>query len=575
MKIVELRGARGAIEVTAMGIAPTPEAALAAGEILQPEVVVEALRDLVREAGVRSKDAIISIAGQAAIVVRVTEVPKMPYKELVSTMSFEIEREVPFAADEIRKDFIPLRDMEEVPEGETVPVLYAAVREEVVNTYVDVLFQAGLQPRAIDVEPLAILRTVVDLPQSLSEDGGFGPNDLAIVINIGAESTEVAVLHGGIIAFPRVLPLGGDEFTAAISDALGLDRTEAERVKQEMGTAWIEEPTVQPPESAGPPEEPTAPTIPVGEVPGAPTVPAETEAPEEETFDFDLPSLETEPQASAPAQPEQLAEQPSETVSDQVKEDIELEFTLPGEQKETSTTEEREAEATEREAPGELELDFDFDLEEGTTPAPTAESSEQKETEVTSEFELDLEAPPETVEAPPTQPAEEQEEISEQVEQIEQLEQLEQVEQVGAQAGPPLIEGEGQPTVPAPPEALGEVGAEDMAATGAEFVTARYIFDAIEAKLHDLATEIVRSVEYYTSKVPDAEVKKVYLVGGGARLKNLDRFLEQQLGVPVEVANPFKYLDASAMIERFGEAYVNEIAPYMVIAVGLALRELL
>ncbi|MCS7254740.1 MAG: pilus assembly protein PilM, partial [Armatimonadetes bacterium] len=139
IKAVELRSKRGGIEVAAIGIAPTPEAAIAAGEILQPDVLIEALRELIRDAGIRAKDTVVTIAGQASVVVRVTEVPKMSHKEFVSTMALEIEREVPFDPGSIRKDYVMLRDMDEVEEGGTVPVLYAAVRSDVIDTYIDVL----------------------------------------------------------------------------------------------------------------------------------------------------------------------------------------------------------------------------------------------------------------------------------------------------------------------------------------------------------------------------------------------------------------------------------------------------
>jgi len=623
IKAVELRSKRSGIEVGALGIVPTPEAAIAAGEILQPDVIVEALKELIREAGIRTKDTVITIAGQASVVVRVTEVPKMSRKEFESTMALEIEREVPFDPSSMRRDYIMLRDMDEVEEGETVPVLYAAARSDVVDTYIDVLLKAGLNPIAIDVEPLAVVRALVDLPRSIQGDSEFGPNDLVVIVNIGAEGSDVVVVHGGVIAFPRVLPMGSDEFTLAISDALALDRTEAERVKQEIGTAWIEELMAEP--GRRPPAARESETMPVDELGlteldmgslehmtdgGTPVDDADDDGSDEEEFTLDLGSEEegerrgshelegeteqigfgfelegeTQPTAqmpkeSAPVAREQPAMSESEEQSDKPSEEQgaelqrlelpELDILLSSDvvQPETHEVELEEvslggaeaAEAKETTLVGGFDLDFGEEVTEGlqaelipegaptepTVTAPPGVTSEELklETEVgPTGFELETEIGP-------AKPAEGLEEKA-----AEELEQ------------PPSQ----------PVESIISTGIEMIEESApAVTVTARYIFEAIEGRLHDLATEIVRSVEYYTSRVPNAEVKLVYIIGGGARLKGLDKFLEHQLGVPVRVGNPFRYLELAPVISRYGQAYIDDIAPYMVVALGAALSELL
>jgi type IV pilus assembly protein PilM len=587
IKAVELRQGRGgAIEVSALGIAPTPEAALAAGEILQPDALVDALKELLREAGIRSKDTVVTIAGQAAVVVRVTEVPKMPYKELVSTMALEIEREVPFAPDSIRKDFVPLRDMDEVSEGETVPVLYAAVRNDVLETYIDVLLKAGLNPIAVEVEPLASVRALIDLPQSMQEGSEFGQNDLVVIVNIGAESSDVIVTHGGIIAFPRILPIGSDEFTVAISDALGLDRTEAERLKQEEGTAWIEELMTMPrgyTSTAGESE-----TTPIDELGmselgmdeietdgGTPTDDDDftlelDEEPKEEgkkkgseyadEFTLELP-LE---QQAEPEQPTASGEEETEELTLPLDFAFEVEMEQGGQEMEPEGMgieeigiEEVGLEETEEAQPAEDEFDYNFGVEE------LAEEAEQ--VGVPSEFTLEGE----TISLEQTKAEETK---------VEEF-QLE-VEPTAVSQPQKSAEGEEMETesIIQPPEgAKTTVSDVDVfeGATPTPVVTARYIFDAIESRLHDLATEIVRSVEYYTGKVPNAEVRLIYIIGGGARLNGLDKFLEYQLGVPVKVGNPFRYLKLDPVVARYGRAYIDDIAPYMVIALGAALRELL
>ncbi|MCX7777865.1 MAG: type IV pilus assembly protein PilM [Armatimonadetes bacterium] len=625
IKAVELRSKRGGIEVAAIGIAPTPEAAIAAGEILQPDVLIEALRELIRDAGIRAKDTVVTIAGQASVVVRVTEVPKMSHKEFVSTMALEIEREVPFDPGSIRKDYVMLRDMDEVEEGGTVPVLYAAVRSDVIDTYIDVLLKAGLNPVAIDVEPLAVVRALIDLPVSIQGDGEFGPNDLVVIVNIGAEGSDVVVVHGGVIAFPRILPIGSEELTLAISDALAMDKLEAERMKQEVGTAWVEELMAE--ISRRPPAARESETMPVDELGlteldmgglehmtdgGTPTGGEEKEVAEEITLGlglgeeseeqeetkpfaqkseagfeleverqstFQVPSEERSSEEKLPFEFEleqpavsESEEQPTEILGGERSEDVQ-EFELPEldlslietiEQPETQEVELEEVSIGEpKEAEtvlvGGFDLDFgeDIGVSEGLPTELMPEGAQRELTGATLQeqmrggFDFELET-----DVGPSKP------VSAEELTVEGLE----TEKVAVE--------EQQPSTPV--GAATFVGYEEtLEAAPTVTGTARYIFEAIENRLHDLATEIVRSVEYYTSRVPSAEVKLVYIIGGGARLNGLDKFLEYQLGVPVKVGNPFRYLELAPVISRYGQAYIDDIAPYMVVALGAALRELL
>jgi Tfp pilus assembly PilM family ATPase len=97
------------------------------------------------------------------------------------------------------------------------------------------------------------------------------------------------------------------------------------------------------------------------------------------------------------------------------------------------------------------------------------------------------------------------------------------------------------------------------------------VHHAISNRLVELAGEIARSVEFLASQRPNLTVTRVYLAGGGALLRELDRFLEMQLGVPVERLNPFQNMDLSAVAGRLGRDYLEQTAPLYAVAVGLAL----
>jgi type IV pilus assembly protein PilM len=85
-----------------------------------------------------------------------------------------------------------------------------------------------------------------------------------------------------------------------------------------------------------------------------------------------------------------------------------------------------------------------------------------------------------------------------------------------------------------------------------------------------LAVEIGNSLDFFQSTSTYEKVSKLYLSGGGSKIKDFDIVLQQQIGLPVEVANPFKKVEYSG--KNFDMDYLRDIGPIMAVAVGLASR---
>ena len=96
------------------------------------------------------------------------------------------------------------------------------------------------------------------------------------------------------------------------------------------------------------------------------------------------------------------------------------------------------------------------------------------------------------------------------------------------------------------------------------------ISEAITPVLNKMLSEIRRSFDFYENSIKKKPISKVILSGGSARLKNLDRFLSDKLGVPVSVSDPFKVIQTS--LKGIDLEALQEAAPMLAVGVGLALR---
>ncbi len=95
---------------------------------------------------------------------------------------------------------------------------------------------------------------------------------------------------------------------------------------------------------------------------------------------------------------------------------------------------------------------------------------------------------------------------------------------------------------------------------------------AVRKSMDSLVEEILHSFEYYTSQREGARIKKVILSGGGSCLKNIDRFLSEELGVPVEIINPFTRISYDST--RFRPEHLARVGPIFAVSLGLALRRI-
>ena len=205
---------------------PLPPGVVEAGEVRQPEVVAEALRELWSKAGVKSKQVHLGVGNQR-VVVRELALPWLPEKELRDTLGFQVQEFIPMASEEAVLDFDPLGEMDQGGRR-MVRILLVAAHKPMVNALVEAALAAKLDPQGIDLTPFAVIRAVGAGDDGLDLDSS---GDEAIV-DIGAQVTSICVHDRGVTRFVRMLPSGGRDITLALASGLGVDDEMAERLKR-------------------------------------------------------------------------------------------------------------------------------------------------------------------------------------------------------------------------------------------------------------------------------------------------------------------------------------------------------
>jgi len=82
--------------------------------------------------------------------------------------------------------------------------------------------------------------------------------------------------------------------------------------------------------------------------------------------------------------------------------------------------------------------------------------------------------------------------------------------------------------------------------------------------------EMRRSLDFYNTTAGEGKINNVYISGGGAKTRMLVEAVQQRLGLPVEILDPFRNVTFNE--KEFDPEYLNEIGPLVTVAVGLATR---
>lgn len=102
------------------------------------------------------------------------------------------------------------------------------------------------------------------------------------------------------------------------------------------------------------------------------------------------------------------------------------------------------------------------------------------------------------------------------------------------------------------------------------------IFNVVSPLLKEFIVEIQRSFDYYRSRYKGELVEHIIITGGGACFCNIDKFLNNEIGIPVEICN---FIDNSGVRigkdVQFTKERLSELAPEFTICIGLGMREIM
>jgi type IV pilus assembly protein PilM len=221
VKLVQLKVQKGVYQLLNVGIMPLPPEAIVDNTLMDSASIVAAIKNLVASLGVKLKDVACSISGNSVIIRKIT-LPAMSSDELEDQIVWEAEQYIPFDINDVNLDFQILSP--DAIDPAKMNVLLVASKKDLINDYIAVFNEAGLQLSVVDVASFTIQNTF-----EINHDAD--PDDVLALINIGASVMNINIVKSGITLFTRDVQMGGNLYSEEIQKQLGLSSSEAESAK--------------------------------------------------------------------------------------------------------------------------------------------------------------------------------------------------------------------------------------------------------------------------------------------------------------------------------------------------------
>jgi type IV pilus assembly protein PilM len=224
VKIVELKelGKGKGYQLLNVALERLSPEAIVDGAIMDSGLVIDTIQRAFSARKIKGGDVAIALSGHSVIIKKIS-IPATSEEELAEVIPWEAEQYIPFDVEDVNLAYQVLKG---ASGGEgNMDVLLVAAKKDKINDYTSVVSQAGRNPVLVDVDVFALQNCY---EMNYETDDAMG----TALINLGASTTNVAILKGTTSIFWRDISVGGNHYNDAIRKELNLSFDQAETLKR-------------------------------------------------------------------------------------------------------------------------------------------------------------------------------------------------------------------------------------------------------------------------------------------------------------------------------------------------------
>jgi len=206
------------------GYAPLDEKTSSSASPESQRRLGEVIMTAIGQSGIKAKNVVIGLPSSKTFTT-VIEVPVMPEAELKSTLKYQVDQYIPMAVNEAKVDWALLGISLHDPKQQEV--LLASTSNAYAEERLEFIEGLGFNVIGAEPDPLAMVRSL--LPA--------GVPDARLIIDVGEQSTDLAITFGGSPRLVRTIPMGVRSLIKAAVQNLNVQEDQARQFILKFGLA--------------------------------------------------------------------------------------------------------------------------------------------------------------------------------------------------------------------------------------------------------------------------------------------------------------------------------------------------
>jgi len=226
IKLVALEREKETFKLISLGSIAAPVPGMLSESDNDLEAVADAIKRLLSATKIEQREIIAALPESKVFTRVIDDLPYLTDNELSSAIRYASEEFIPMPLVDVNLNWQVLARSNDKSKDTKTIVLVVASPKNAVAKYVKVLGLAGVRPKALETETIAVTRSLVG-------NNPFSPSTL--IVQLGATTTDFAIVSQSLIWLTRSISTGGLALTRSIAQHFNFEITQAEEYKKVYG----------------------------------------------------------------------------------------------------------------------------------------------------------------------------------------------------------------------------------------------------------------------------------------------------------------------------------------------------
>jgi len=223
ISVIELAGSRKDIIIKNMVKAELPPNSIIKGEIQNPIILANGLKEIWKKYKISDKKVFIGIANQKVIVKEV-KIPVVDDIEIANSVKYQISDFIPIPKNNIIYDYFVIEKEESFSR-----LMLVGALKSMIDSVVESFKKAGLLAQAIDLNCFALYRTI-DYIYGLEKNRKKNESNVFCVVYLGREISIIEIIQNNNLKYPRFTSTSINSFIERIYKEIKKDNKYCEEI---------------------------------------------------------------------------------------------------------------------------------------------------------------------------------------------------------------------------------------------------------------------------------------------------------------------------------------------------------